>query len=160
MQSEHYISSDDNQPSINNSVTIAPPLPSYSEANPRLYVSSNAEVVKIFSIVGNIPDYIRSNKRRLHQRYKPLKTRNRPLAREDLEDSMDEFDDDEGQGRGEEEEDVEETGVHDTGGTCSLNPFRQLKFPTAINHTSVSPCGRLMCCVGEFDPSLYYTGLA
>lgn len=54
---------------------------------------------------------------------------------------------------------VEEEGVYDAGGECSLRrlPEFELSLPTAINHTSVSPDGRKMICVGDTNEIFLYS---
>lgn len=119
---QQTISSDATQVSINNSVLFAPP--STQGGNPSLLVSSNDGTVKVYMIVGELSDYVRASKRRLLTRYSP---------------SMD----------ASKEGTVEETGVHSAGGPCSLVKTHDLSFTIAINHSSISSDGRLLCSVGD-----------
>ncbi|ORY89042.1 hypothetical protein BCR35DRAFT_300826 [Leucosporidium creatinivorum] len=122
--------------SINNSIHIAPAPMSASRVGGgsgiRLYVSSNAERIEVYDVAGPVPDYERARRRR----------QKRPSERMELDDSE----------KGEDDEDsVEEDGVYDQGGTCTLERVEMdnLDFDTAINHSSISPDGRWLVCVGD-----------
>lgn len=74
-------------------------------------MSNNDETIKVYDVAGRIPDYARSKRRR-------LKARERAGEDEPADD------------------DVEETGVHDLGGECSLVkvPLVEIQLDTAVNH--------------------------
>jgi hypothetical protein len=87
----------------------------------------------VYDVAGPVPDYQRARRRR----------EKRPSERMELDDVSEKGEDD--------DESVEEDGVYDQGGPCTLErvEMEHLAFDTAINHCSLSPDGRWLVAVGD-----------
>lgn len=106
-------------------------------------MSNNDETIKVYDVVGHVPDHERARKRRVRRRA------GRAAAVVDGEE-------------GAEKSEVEEDGVFDQGGPCTLQRVESatLPFDTAINHCSVSPDGRRLVAVGDTNEvHLYDCGM-
>ncbi|GAA5897154.1 WD40 repeat domain-containing protein [Sporobolomyces salmoneus] len=137
------------QGSIVNSLNISPSPANPSQ--PRLLLSSNDEMIKVFDVVGDVPDWksskrVRESRRRerkrgwtsiVDQTYQPKTIR-------DDEDDQEE----------ESEEEVEESTSFNRGGECKLIPRPELDIlhlSTPINHCSLSSDGTKLVAVGDTD---------
>ncbi|KAK4057112.1 hypothetical protein OIO90_002012 [Microbotryomycetes sp. JL221] len=135
---------------INNSIHIAPaPL---NPATPRLYVSNNDETIKVYDVVGAVPDFRAAKRRRI----KTLNVERWRSSDGERDQGPRANEQDHERRRGtssdnEEGDTVEERGTYDTGGQCTLERINAATIPfnTAINHCSVSPDGRRLVAVGD-----------
>ncbi|KAM0790727.1 hypothetical protein ACM66B_004582 [Microbotryomycetes sp. NB124-2] len=128
---------------INNSIHIAPaPL---SPSTPRLYVSNNDECIKVYDVVGSVPDFRAAKRRRTRttSRWARAEHDRSREGRQAETDHDSQSDSTSGQ--------VEEQGTYDVGGQCMLERRESatIQFDTAINHCSVSPDGRRLVAVGD-----------
>ncbi|KAK4052356.1 hypothetical protein OIV83_002158 [Microbotryomycetes sp. JL201] len=139
----HQITDSTLNGAINNSIHIAPaPL---SPATPRLYVSNNDESIKVYDVVGSVPDFRAAKRRR-------TRTSVRWQTEEHTHEARRTDDDDDNNTRSDSpSSQVEERGTYDVGGQCMLErrDDATITFNTAINHCSVSPDGRRLVAVGD-----------
>lgn len=130
---------------INNSVCVTP-SPN-SPDTPRLLVSSNDELIKVYEVEGRVPDYKAAKRRRERERKAGWSVVEATWAAErgELEYGL----------SGEELEDednaVEEQLSYNEGSACRIVPLPgdDLRLPTAVNHCSVSRDGKYMVAVGD-----------
>ncbi|GAA5938901.1 uncharacterized protein JCM15063_004902 [Sporobolomyces koalae] len=136
--------------SIVNSLNISPAPNNPSQ--PRLLVSSNDECIKVFDIVGRVPDWRGARRRRERARRDGWSVTEDSWNFDSQEEDDVEMDDSGGKSESENES-VEESPSFDEGGPCRLVPRREfdLHFRTPINHCSVSPDGTKMIAVGDTE---------
>ncbi|GJN92591.1 hypothetical protein Rhopal_005626-T1 [Rhodotorula paludigena] len=134
--------------SINNSLHISP-APGDPQT-PRVLVSSNDELIKVYDVGGRVPDYRAAKRRRERQRSSFA----RAGSSRDVEGEM------AGTSGGSDGGDspVDEQPSYDQGGECALVPMSHLdiRLQTAVNHCSVSQDGKWLVAVGDTnDVHLY-----
>ncbi|GAA5833930.1 hypothetical protein JCM3766R1_002475 [Sporobolomyces carnicolor] len=142
--------------SIVNAISISPlDEPSCSSRRLRLLVSSNDEAIKVFDIVGDVPDSESAYRVRTNR----LGRRFRAPPREPASTSRDAYlspSNNRGDSGTEEDEDdeVEESTSFDRGGECQIVPRPELDLrdlSTPINQCSLSRDGRRLVAVGDTD---------
>ncbi|GAA6063647.1 hypothetical protein JCM10212_007047 [Sporobolomyces blumeae] len=141
--------------SINNSLDLSP-----SPANPslpRLLVSSNDEVIKVYDVVGRPPDWRGAARRRARERKNGVSLveatweAERRIKRKRIEEPTSGKNRDDDGEEDDEDEQVEEIPSYDAGGRCTVIPRVEfdIHFATPINHCSVSPDGTKLVAVGD-----------
>ncbi|BGP26492.1 WD repeat protein [Rhodotorula toruloides] len=137
---------------INNSICVTP-SPN-SPDTPRLLVSSNDELIKVYEVEGRVPDYKAAKRRRERERKAGWSVVEATWAAErgELEYGLadEEMKD--------EDSTVEEQPSYDEGSSCHIIPIpsQDLRLPTAVNHCSVSPDGKCMVAVGDTSDVFLY----
>lgn len=130
---------------INNSICVTPSPNSLD--TPRLLVSSNDELIKVYEVEGRVPDYKAAKRRRERERKAGWSVVEATWAAErgELEYGLS------GDGSEDEDSPVEEKPSYDEGSACHIValPSEDLRLPTAVNHCSVSHDGRYMVAVGD-----------
>ncbi|GAA5993078.1 hypothetical protein JCM10908_003093 [Rhodotorula pacifica] len=153
--------------SINNGIFICP-APT-SPATPRVLVSSNDEMIKVFEVEGTPPDYRAARRRRERERKEgwsvveatwaaergepvcgPAAAGPSGLRRASRAGCMAESNS---------EDDVEEQPSYDEGSACRLvpRPDQDIRLSTAVNHCSVSKDGKWLIAVGDTNEVFLYS---